>query len=72
MAIKFEFNSDVYEHIYLNENLYNWHCISGSEKGLSETDECFYYKIDSNLYLFVWIEIVIPALGIVNWSYIFN
>ncbi|GIO20440.1 molybdenum cofactor biosynthesis protein F [Oceanobacillus oncorhynchi subsp. incaldanensis] len=64
--VQFEYSGkDVYEHIYINEDKYTWHCISGSEKGLSDTDTCFYYKIDDNFYLFVWIEKVIPTLGIV-------
>lgn len=64
--VQFIYSSkDIYEHIYLNENMYTWHCISGSEKGLSDTDKCFYYKIDEDLYLFIWIEKVIPTMGIV-------
>lgn len=64
--VQFIYSSkDIYEHIYLNENMYTWHCISGSEKGLSDTDKCFYYKLDEDLYLFIWIEKVIPTMGIV-------
>ncbi len=54
-----------YEHIYLNENTYCWHCIAGSEKGLADTDRCFFYKIADGLYLFVWIEKIVPTLGVV-------
>jgi MoaF C-terminal domain/MoaF N-terminal domain len=54
-----------YEHIYLNENFYAWHCLSGSEKGLADTDRCHYRKIADDLYLFVWREKVVPTLGIV-------
>ncbi|MDT3425798.1 hypothetical protein J2Z22_001317 [Paenibacillus forsythiae] len=64
--IEFVYSSkDVYEHIYLNEKMYTWHCINGSEKGLCDTDRCFYYKLDDEFYLFVWMEKVIPTLGIV-------
>lgn len=64
--VQFIYSSkDIYEHIYLNEDKYTWHCISGSEKGLSDTDKCFYYKIDEDFYLFIWIEKVIPTMGIV-------
>jgi len=56
---------DTYEHIYLNKNFYTWHCISGSEKGLADTDRCFYYKIADNLYLFSWIEKIVPTWGFV-------
>jgi hypothetical protein len=54
-----------YEHIYLNEALYTWHCLAGSEKGLADADRCHYRKIAPNLYLFVWREKIVPTLGIV-------
>ena len=54
-----------YEHIYLNERFYTWRCIEGSEKGLTDTDACHYFKIDENLYLFAWREKIVPTLGIV-------
>jgi hypothetical protein len=56
---------DAYEHVYLNETTYTWHCISGNEKGLADTDRCFYYKVDDKFYLFVWIEKIIPTVGVV-------
>lgn len=54
-----------YEHIYLNDRYYTWRCIEGSEKGLTDTDACHYYKIDDNLYLFVWREKIVPTLGVI-------
>jgi len=57
--------NEAYEHIYLNENFYTWHCLKGVEKGLAETDLCHYYKIADQLYLFVWREKIIPTLGVV-------
>jgi hypothetical protein len=57
--------SEVYEHIYLNQGLYTWHCINGVEKGLADTDACQYHKVDDQLYLFVWREKIIPTLGII-------
>lgn len=54
-----------YEHIYLNERRYTWHCLDGSEKGLADTDACDHYRIGDRLYLFVWREKVIPTLGII-------
>lgn len=54
-----------YEHIYLNERLYAWRCIEGSEKNLGDTDACTYYKIDEDLYLFIWREKIVPTLGVV-------
>jgi phenolic acid decarboxylase len=57
-----------YEHVYLNENFYTWHCLAGAEKkgkiGLADTDRCHYYKLRDNLYLFVWREKIIPTLGL--------
>ena len=58
-------SKDAYEHIYLNENTYTWHCISGNEKGLADTDRCFFYKLAEKLYLFVWTEKIIPTVGVV-------
>jgi hypothetical protein len=54
-----------YEHIYLNDNFYSWHCLEGSEYGLCDTDRCHYYKIRDDLYLFVWREKVVPTLGVI-------
>ncbi|WP_394523841.1 MoaF C-terminal domain-containing protein [Lacrimispora sp. JR3] len=58
-------STGVYEHIYLNKHFYTWHCIQGNEEGLADTDLCFYYKLAENLYCFIWIEKIIPTLGIV-------
>ena len=64
--IQFKYSTnDMYEHIYLNENYYVWHCIKGIEKGLCDTDRCHYYKITDNLYWFTWLEKVIPTIGTV-------
>jgi hypothetical protein len=62
--------SEAYEHIYLNENLYTWQCLRGSEQGLADTDRCHYRRIADELYLFVWREKVIPTLGVVlvDWA----
>lgn len=57
--------SDAYEHIYLEADLYTWHCIRGPEVGLADTDRCFVRKLDEHLYLFAWIEKIIPTLGVV-------
>ncbi|KIF66108.1 hypothetical protein HY68_37685 [Streptomyces sp. AcH 505] len=54
---------EVYEHIYLNENRYTWHCLSGIEQGLADVDRCHYYKIAPKLYLFIWREKIVPTLG---------
>jgi hypothetical protein len=56
--------TETYEHIYLTDNLYTWHCLAGIEKGLADTDRCHYYKIENELYLFVWREKIVPTLGV--------
>ncbi len=48
--------SEVYEHIYLNDQFYSWQCLKGVEQGLCDTDRCDTYKIADQLYLFVWRE----------------
>lgn len=55
---------DAYEHIYLETDLYSWHCTAGPEVGLADTDRCFVYKLHEDLYLFVWIEKIVPTLGV--------
>ena len=57
--------TETYEHIYLNDKLYTWQCLSGIEKGLADTDRCHAYKIADQLYLFVWREKIVPTLGVV-------
>jgi len=57
--------TEAYEHIYLNEHLYTWQCLRGSEQGLADTDRCHFRKIGDELYLFVWREKIIPTLGVV-------
>ncbi len=54
-----------YEHVYLNERFYTWHCLEGSEQGLADTDRCHHFKLGDDLYLFVWREKIVPTLGAV-------
>lgn len=54
-----------YEHVYLNDTLYTWHCLDGAERGLADTDRCHAIRIAPLLYLFVWREKIVPTLGIV-------
>jgi hypothetical protein len=58
-------STERYEHVYLNDAFYTWHCLAGSEQGLADTDRCHYRKIAPDLYLFVWREKIVPTLGIV-------
>jgi hypothetical protein len=55
---------ELYEHIYLNDKRYAWHCIEGAEAGLADADRCHYYAIDKDLFLFVWREKIVPTLGV--------
>ena len=57
--------TECYEHIYLNSHFYTWQCLQGVEQGLADVDRCHYFKLDSELYLFVWREKIIPTLGVV-------
>ena len=56
---------ELYEHIYLNDKRYCWHCLEGVEAGLGDVERCHYYAIDRDLYLLVWREKIIPTLGVV-------
>lgn len=53
-----------YEHIYLNEEWYTFHCLSGPEQGLADTDACTYYRLRPGIYLFAWREKVIPCAAV--------
>lgn len=64
--IKYTYGHDrVYEHIYLNERFYTWHCLVGAEAGLGDTDICDYFKIAPDIYLFSWREKIMPTFGLV-------
>lgn len=44
-------DSERYEHVYLNERLFTWHCLAGAEQGLADTERCRYLKIVDRLYI---------------------
>ncbi|MFD1260598.1 MoaF C-terminal domain-containing protein [Entomomonas asaccharolytica] len=54
----------VYEHIYLNQNHYTWHCLVGETAGLADTNPCHYYKIADKLYLLIWSRKRLPYMGL--------
>lgn len=58
--------TELYEHIYLNPSFYSWHCLTGVEAGLCDTDFCHYIKLREELYLFVWQEKIVPTLGVIT------
>lgn len=57
--------NEVYEHVYLTPDLYTWHCLSGVERGLADTDRCHHVGIRDRLTLFVWREKIVPTLGLI-------
>lgn len=64
--IKYAYSSQhVYEHIYLNDRFYTWHCLVGAEKGLADTEICDYFEIAQDVYLFTWREKIMPTFGVV-------
>jgi hypothetical protein len=64
--IRYTYSHDrVYEHIYLNERFYTWHCLVGVEAGLADTEICDYFKIAPDIYLFSWREKIMPTYGLV-------
>jgi hypothetical protein len=52
---------DWYEHIYLNKSTLAWHCLSGVEKGLADTEKLDAWKIAEGCYLLTWSERVMPV-----------
>ncbi|KGO74553.1 Molybdenum cofactor biosynthesis protein F [Penicillium italicum] len=56
---------DAYEHVYLNQGTFTWHCLSGTEKGIADTEPCKMLKLDDELYLLFWAEKVMPVESIV-------
>jgi len=57
--------TDIYQHIYISADRYSWQCLSGSEKGLADTDETIHLRLADDLVLFIWLEKIIPTCGMV-------
>lgn len=57
--------SDAYEHVYLNQGTFTWHCLSGTEKGLADTEPCKMLKLGEQLYLLFWTETIMPVESVV-------
>jgi len=53
-----------YEHVYLSEHWYTWHCLAGPEKTLADTDEQTTYEVRPGFYVFAWREKVIPCAAV--------
>ncbi|RAK71467.1 molybdenum cofactor biosynthesis F family protein [Aspergillus fijiensis CBS 313.89] len=56
---------DAYEHVYLNQGTFTWHCLTGTEKGLADTEPCKMLKLREKLYLLFWSEKVMPVESVV-------
>ncbi|WP_051208008.1 MoaF C-terminal domain-containing protein [Propionicicella superfundia] len=54
----------VYEHYYLNDLWYTWHCVTGPEGGQADTDEQTTYRLRPGIYVFAWREKVIPCASV--------
>jgi hypothetical protein len=64
--IRYAYSSDdVYDHVYLNENLFTWLCLGGAELGVGDTDSCTYWKLREKTYLFSWLEKNVGVEGMV-------
>lgn len=53
-----------YEHVYLDDTWYTWHCLAGPERGLADTDEQSTWEIRPGFYMFAWREKVIPCAAV--------
>lgn len=64
--IRYAYSSDdVYDHIYLNRQLFTWCCVGGAEKGLADTDRTTTWKLRDKTYLFSWLEKNVGVEGVV-------
>lgn len=64
--VRYAYSSDdVYDHIYLNGQLFTWFCASGAEAGLGDTDRCVHWKLREETYLFSWLEKNVGVEGMV-------
>ena len=64
--VQYIYDADhAYEHVYLNDSTYAWHCIEGAEKGQADAEPTLAYEIRPDVYLFSWRERVVPCDGIV-------
>jgi hypothetical protein len=53
-----------YEHIYLNDCLFTWHCLGGPEKGVADTNGCVCFRLAPDVYLFSWWEKLLPCRAV--------
>jgi hypothetical protein len=56
-------DSHLFEHLYLEPNLYAWHGIRGPEAGMGSAEPSVTHKLGDGLYLFSWSEQAIVFNG---------
>lgn len=61
--------NDAYEHIYHDNNNFSWHCVSGNEKGLADTDYSRIIKFEDNFYMIVWVEKVMHVVSAITLNF---
>ena len=62
--------NQTFEHIYLNDKRYAWHCIVGPLRGESDVELQTTYKFDIGQYIFCWREFGLPVSTVFfhNWD----
>lgn len=60
---------DAYEHIYLTDSLFTWHCVSGNEQGLADTDFAQIIKFEDNFYMIVWVEKIMHIVSTITLNF---
>jgi hypothetical protein len=56
---------DIYEHVYLNKVTMTWHCLSGTENGVADTERCKMLKLSQDLYLLFWTETIMAVESVI-------
>jgi hypothetical protein len=62
-------SKDAYEHIYHDSDNFTWHCVSGNEKGLADTDYARIIKFEDKFYMIVWVEKVMHVVSAITLNF---
>lgn len=60
---------DAYEHIYHDNHNFTWHCVSGNEKGLADTDYAQVVKFEDGFYMIAWVEKVMHVVSAITLNF---
>lgn len=60
---------DAYEHIYHDNHNFTWHCVSGNEKGLADTDFAQVVKFEDGFYMIVWVEKIMHVVSAITLNF---